>query len=160
MRFSVLCVGSDNHEKHCCSCCYVLFNFKRGSMQSIAAVVGKLVIMFLSMLGTMLLRVRELGWCAGTVEMVNIFDADENWSTHSSTAADARRPRFPEILWWQICFGLCNDGSNTHFGTQYGSEVILCPALFFCLALPGALTPCICFTCNVSVGFSWHYLAI
>lgn len=21
-----------------------------------------------------------------------------------------------------MCFGLCNDGSNTHFGTQYGKE--------------------------------------
>lgn len=29
----------------------------------------------------------------------------------------------------QICFDLCNDGTNTHFGTQYGKEVCMyvCP---------------------------------
>ena len=24
----------------------------------------------------------------------------------------------------QICYERCNDGTNTHFGTQYGSEVL------------------------------------
>ncbi|CAN0495549.1 unnamed protein product [Ectocarpus sp. 12 AP-2014] len=31
-----------------------------------------------------------------------------------------------DIMSASICFDLCNDGTNTHFGTQYGEEVCMC----------------------------------
>lgn len=50
------------------------------------------------------------------------YDIYESWGLF--IAEDSSRPFWIGAFGRaQICFDLCNDGTNTHFGTQYGEEV-------------------------------------